>query len=200
MLAGINISMAQQLINTGTVANDGTGQTLRTAFQKVNSNFTELYGNIAGTPDATANTVVQRDGTGGIAVTTITYRNSYANQLVFPTANADVNTGTVVYSDSDDALFYSNGTAWVQTIDNRANVVAVPNDLTVVGTAVIGDTSATANTVLTLTSTTGALLLPRMTTTQRDAMTAVNGMIIYNTTDDQFQGYGASSWGNIALS
>jgi hypothetical protein len=192
--------MAQQLINTGTVANDGTGQTLRTAFQKVNSNFTELYGNIAGTPDATANTVVQRDGTGGIAVTTITYRNSYANQLVFPTANADVNTGTVVYSDSDDALFYSNGTAWVQTIDNRANVVAVPNDLTVVGTAVIGDTSATANTVLTLTSTTGALLLPRMTTTQRDAMTAVNGMIIYNTTDDQFQGYGASSWGNIALS
>ena len=200
MLAGINISMAQQLINTGTVANDGTGQTLRTAFQKVNSNFTELYGNIAGTPDATANTVVQRDGTGGIAVTTITYRNSYANQLVFPTANADVNTGTVVYSDSDDALFYSNGTAWVQTIDNRANVVAVPNDLTVVGTAVIGDTSATANTVLTLTSTTGALLLPRMTTTQRDAMTAVNGMIIYNTTDDQFQGYGAGSWGNIALS
>ena len=192
--------MAQQLINTGTVANDGTGQTLRTAFQKVNSNFTELYGNIAGTPDATANTVVQRDETGGIAVTTITYRNSYANQLVFPTANADVNTGTVVYSDSDDALFYSNGTAWVQTIDNRANVVAVPNDLTVVGTAVIGDTSATANTVLTLTSTTGALLLPRMTTTQRDAMTAVNGMIIYNTTDDQFQGYGAGSWGNIALS
>jgi hypothetical protein len=35
--------MAKQVINTGTVANDGTGDGLRTAFTKVNSNFTELY-------------------------------------------------------------------------------------------------------------------------------------------------------------
>lgn len=37
--------MAQQIINTGTVANDGTGDALRTAFTKANDNFTELYGN-----------------------------------------------------------------------------------------------------------------------------------------------------------
>jgi hypothetical protein len=35
--------MTQQVIFTGTVANDGTGDGLRTAFGKVNSNFTELY-------------------------------------------------------------------------------------------------------------------------------------------------------------
>lgn len=35
--------MAKQTINIGTVANDGTGDPLRTAFGKVNSNFTELY-------------------------------------------------------------------------------------------------------------------------------------------------------------
>lgn len=35
--------MAQQLIQTGTLANDGTGDPLRTSFTKVNSNFTELY-------------------------------------------------------------------------------------------------------------------------------------------------------------
>lgn len=34
--------MAIQTINLGTYANDGTGDDLRTAFQKVNSNFTEL--------------------------------------------------------------------------------------------------------------------------------------------------------------
>jgi hypothetical protein len=35
--------MAQQLINIGTVANDGTGQTLRSAFQVINQNFTDIY-------------------------------------------------------------------------------------------------------------------------------------------------------------
>lgn len=35
--------MAKQTINVGTVANDGTGDTIRGAMNKVNSNFTELY-------------------------------------------------------------------------------------------------------------------------------------------------------------
>ena len=35
--------MAKQIINVGTSANDGTGDPNRTAFQKINANFTELY-------------------------------------------------------------------------------------------------------------------------------------------------------------
>lgn len=35
--------MAKQVINVGAAANDGTGDPLRTAMQKVNLNFTELY-------------------------------------------------------------------------------------------------------------------------------------------------------------
>jgi len=35
--------MAKQVINIGTTANDGTGDPLRTAFNKSNENFTELY-------------------------------------------------------------------------------------------------------------------------------------------------------------
>lgn len=39
--------MAQQLVNVGIVASDGTGDELREAFTKVNENFTELYsGNV----------------------------------------------------------------------------------------------------------------------------------------------------------
>ena len=34
--------MAKQVIDIGSVANDGTGDPLRTAFDKVNDNFTEL--------------------------------------------------------------------------------------------------------------------------------------------------------------
>jgi len=40
-----------------------------------------------------------------------------------------------------------------------------------------------------LTSTVGALILPKMTTTQRNALTAVKGMIIYNTSTDAFNVY-----------
>lgn len=36
--------MAQQTISTGSSANDGTGDTLRSAGTKINENFTELYG------------------------------------------------------------------------------------------------------------------------------------------------------------
>lgn len=35
--------MAQQVINIGSTANDGTGDPLRTAFTKANQNFAELY-------------------------------------------------------------------------------------------------------------------------------------------------------------
>lgn len=36
--------MAQQIVNVGAAANDGTGDTLRASQQKANANFTELYG------------------------------------------------------------------------------------------------------------------------------------------------------------
>lgn len=35
--------MAKQVIGIGTTANDGTGDPIRTAFDKANDNFTELY-------------------------------------------------------------------------------------------------------------------------------------------------------------
>ena len=36
--------MAKQSINIGSSANDGTGSTLREAFDICNDNFTEIYG------------------------------------------------------------------------------------------------------------------------------------------------------------
>jgi len=40
--------MAKQVIGIGSAANDGTGDPLRTAFDKINDNFTELYSDDAG--------------------------------------------------------------------------------------------------------------------------------------------------------
>jgi|TARA_R100001244_G_scaffold52438_1_gene45495 hypothetical protein len=46
-------------------------------------------------------------------------------------------------------------------------------------------------------STTGFIQLPALTTTQRNALTAVNGMVVYNSTDNKFQGYENGSWANL---
>lgn len=53
----------------------------------------------------------------------------------------------------------------------------------------IGTTTPNASAALDITSTTGALLLPRMTTAQRDALTGTTGMMIYNNSTQTIQGY-----------
>ena len=69
--------MAKQTINIGTTANDGTGDPLRTAFDKSNDNFTELY-----------------NGAGGIADDSVTYAK-LANEF---TATAGIGASDVDFS------------------------------------------------------------------------------------------------------
>jgi len=75
--------MAQQTINVGSSANDGTGDPLRTAFNKINDNFTELYGaspfgkqvSISGNQisanASNADLVLSGNGTGGVVASAI---------------------------------------------------------------------------------------------------------------------------------
>lgn len=76
--------MAKQVINIGTVANDGTGDGLRDSFDKCNDNFDELYGQKFGkynydhgtsTQSITANTWthVLNDATGANTILTCAY-------------------------------------------------------------------------------------------------------------------------------
>lgn len=50
---------AQQVINIGAVPNDGTGDSLRAAFGKVNTNFTELYDNVTAIGQIGTNNLTQ---------------------------------------------------------------------------------------------------------------------------------------------
>ena len=62
--------MAKQVINIGTTANDGTGDPLRSAFDKVNDNFTELYDDDGGDVNSiTATAPIVRDSaTGNVTI------------------------------------------------------------------------------------------------------------------------------------
>ena len=81
--------MAKQTINIGTTANDGTGDPLRTAFDKVNDNFTELYSDDAGDVGSIiAGTGISVDqATGDVTVT-----NSSPDQIVALTDGTGITT------------------------------------------------------------------------------------------------------------
>jgi hypothetical protein len=65
------------------------------------------------------------------------------------------------------------------------------------GNVGIGTGAPATSAKLELSGTTGALLITRLTTAERNALTAVNGMLIYNTTLAKFQGYEAGAWTNL---
>jgi len=81
------------------------------------------------------------------------------------------------------AIYQTNSSA-------RNNLVATTN---------FGSTAAPdAAALVEFTSTTQGVLLPRMTTTQRDAISSPpDGLLIYNTTDNRFQGRAAGAWGDL---
>ena len=84
---------------------------------------------------------------------------------------------------------YWNGTTWVTNSSNIYN-----NG----GNIGIGTATPVASAALEINSTTGALLLPRLTKLERDALSPAIGMLIYNTTDRKFQGYSAMYTSNAS--
>lgn len=135
--------MAQQVINIGSAPNDGTGDQLRTAFDKCNDNFTELY---AGGPgggavdsvngqtgtvvlDATDVDALQRDGSNAnsdidIDIYSFNAKSLHAKGtagsghlgLKHQSSNATASANeTSLFAGSDGELYYKNdGNAVVQ--------------------------------------------------------------------------------------
>jgi hypothetical protein len=102
--------MAKQIINLGTAANDGSGDPLRTAFTKINANFTELYatttspvrsaGSVAGagtvTLDYSTDRLVRATAAG--STLTIAHSNIAAGKVVdLVISNTSGSTCTVTY-------------------------------------------------------------------------------------------------------
>jgi len=91
--------MAKQVINIGSVANDGTGDPLRTAFDKVNDNFTELYNDDAGDVDSV-------NGQTGTVVLDTDDISEGATNLYNATHTGDV-TGATALTIANDVITYA---------------------------------------------------------------------------------------------
>ena len=90
--------MAKSVIANGTTANDGTGDTLRSAATKINSNFSEIYTMLGGDSTALTSRISLGDGnvtfegaTADSHETTLIFTDPTVDrQIVFPNASGNI--------------------------------------------------------------------------------------------------------------
>ena len=97
--------MVKQIINIGTTPNDGTGDALRTAFDKINSNFDEVYTSIEtiptsildlGVEDGIAGQVLSTDGDGSFVF--IDNEPAFKGSPAFNITSANISNWNAAYS------------------------------------------------------------------------------------------------------
>jgi len=137
--------MSIQTINIGNVVNDGLGDDLRTAFQKVNSNFTALNSELAVTGLNIGTTGVglfkQKNGSN------LEFKNIVAGRKV---SLDDTLTSVVINNDADAALTrIETNSGYVQATDGNNGRITLQGgddvDVTSLGTVI------TVNTILPVT-------------------------------------------------
>ncbi len=153
--------------------------------------------------------------TGDGSTTAFTLSASATTNSVIVNINGALQQPTTAYSVSgttitmveaphvDDVLevrIFSTALSNIQTLiadadnDTRIRVEASADEDTI-RFATAGTEVATMTSSATVFA--NAVQVASMTTTERNALTAANGMIIYNTTDNKFQGYENGSWANL---
>ncbi len=137
--------MAKQTIDIGTTANDGTGDPIRTAFDKVNDNFTELYTDDAGDVGSiTATAPIERDSaTGAVTI-------SLADNGVSLAKMAGIVRGKFIYGDASGDPAYlaagANGKLLVADANGDPSWTSVSGDATLsAGALTIADDAVDAD-------------------------------------------------------
>tara|TARA_S200000501_G_scaffold261809_1_gene245730 strand:- start:442 stop:2307 length:1866 start_codon:yes stop_codon:yes gene_type:complete len=107
--------MAKQAINIGSSANDGTGDPLRTAFDKINDNFDELYGSTAEANDLIEDSTPQLGGDLDVNGRRITSARSNEDIILLPNGTGGVVAsalrfaGTTISSDDSSSVNINEG-------------------------------------------------------------------------------------------
>jgi hypothetical protein len=125
--------MAQQVINTGTTANDNTGDTLRGSWIKANANFDELYGNlpIDDAPSTWVPTLTDSGGGRTFAFTVNTARHTSIGFVSTFTADITINsvsgaaTGNLRLSLPDPATYDAAVSIWLDNATTQAKTAVI---------------------------------------------------------------------------
>ena len=83
------------------------------------------------------------------------------------------------------------------TVDNDLNVTGSFNTVGSGTPEIFSDNEIELNAGTRIQATSGPFQMLNVTTVERDALSAANGDIIYNTTDNKFQGYENGAWANL---
>ena len=142
--------MAQQLINIGVTADDGTGDTIRGAGIKINDNFTELFArpsvisdinvvqNNISTTASNADIVVTPSGTGSVVFPGITIED---NNIKATRTNDDLK---IVPNGSGRVVIAGIGFAETSIVGTDSTIINFNENLTVDGTLNAGASTFTA--------------------------------------------------------
>ena len=148
--------MTKYTINTGTNANDGTGDDLRTAMIYINSNFTELYdsstissqitiaGNKINANATNADLVLEPAGTGAIVLPAITIDDnaitgtrSNENLVISASGTGHIVVGalringTTISSDDSSAINFAESNITLGSINISGNVITSTDSTTI---------------------------------------------------------------------
>ena len=156
--------MAQQSINIGSSANDGTGDPLRTAFDKINDNFTELYGSTAEANDLIEDSTPQLGGDLDVNGRRITSARSNEDIILLPNGTGGVVAsavriaGTTLSSDDSASItvaeaFQVNGATNIDGALTATSTLAVTGTSAFTGAATFAG-ATTVNNALTANSVT----------------------------------------------
>jgi microcystin-dependent protein len=104
----------------------------------------------------------------------------------------------LVYDTTDKHFYFFNGGQWYAL--NEWDRIAGSNNISYTGSIAVNIATPNASSVLDLTSTDKGLLVPRMTSAQRQAIaTPANSLLVFDTGDNKFYYYLNSQWNALNI-
>jgi len=113
--------MSKQTVNIGTSANDGTGDPLRTAFDKTNDNFVELYNALGGNDIVN---LINNDEEIELLSTANKISFLYNTEAQLLDVDPTSHHGCIAHAHDTGALYYAHQGEWRKLLTDNANTAA----------------------------------------------------------------------------